>query len=119
MDEVILQFFSLPTLVLCLVVWCLVWFLRKVTEHFWTASKTNKLWNSLGLPVLPLVTGGLIGLLAKQYPFPEIFAASMSGRVFFGVVCGLASAHIYRIIKKFLKSKEDSSVDVDLEDLTK
>lgn len=120
MDELIMQFFSLPTLVLCLVIWCLVWVARKVTEYAWKGSKANKLWNELGLPVLPLGVGALIGLLAKQYPFPDVFGASVSGRVFFAVVCGLASAHVYRIVKKFLKTKEgEGPTDADLENLTK
>lgn len=117
MDNVLTELFSLSTVILCVGLWIAVLVERRVTEFFWKTLKAKKVWNELILPLLPLANGLTFGLLATKYPYPEVFAGSMSGRVFFSVVCGLASAHVYRILKKFWQDREDGSVDVNLDDL--
>lgn len=112
MDNVIGQLFTLPNLILCLMIWILVWVQRKVVEQAWKGAKTNKLWNHLFLPLGPLGTGAAIGATLSQYPYPEDFN-SFWARIFFCVVCGLVSSHAYKILKKFLRQEEgeDSSND--------
>ena len=117
MDNVIQEFLSMSTLVLCLLIGVFVLIERKAVEYFWKSNKSNRFWTELGLPSLPLLTGGLIGLFAAKYPYPELFSHSVSGRVFFSMVCGLLSAHVYRVVKKFWQARESGDVEVDLKDL--
>ena len=116
MENVIEQLFSLSTLVLCLMIWVLVWIQRKVVEYFWKNAKASKLWNELLLPLGPIGTGAIIGAAVSQYPYPEDFQ-SFWARIFFCVVCGLMSAHVYRIVKKFIKRKDDEAGSGDAPDL--
>ena len=52
-------------------------------------------WREWILPSGPVVLGGLIAYLFPMYPYPEVFAASITARVFFGMVAGGASGYAY------------------------
>lgn len=116
MDDVFNQLFTVANLIFCLIVAVLVEIQRRVVEKLWKNAKTNKWWNELFLPLGPLGTGGLLAGLIAQYPYPENFS-SFWPRVFFGVVCGLASAHVYRIAKKLLKKKEPEDIEASADSL--
>lgn len=107
MENVLEQLLSLSTIVLCLMISVLVEMQRKVITKIKPDLEKSKMWNEFWVPLGPLGTGALIGLFIEQYPWPADFTSTW-GRVFFGVVCGLASAHVYRVVKKFLVKKEDS-----------
>lgn len=77
---------------------------RKGMESLWPKLRANKIWNDVALPTLPIVVGAGIAFWAKKYPFPELIA-STSARVFFGAVCGGASAWGYRILKAIVKKQ--------------
>lgn len=106
MEKVFENFFTPSVLFFCLFVWGLVMIQRRIVEKFVTSLKTKKLWNDLFLPIGPVITGCIVALLAKKYPYPDPFNASLSARLFFGFVCGGASGYVYRIIKAFLTKKE-------------
>lgn len=108
---------TLPTLIFCLMVWILVWLQRKGIGLLWKNSKENKLWNEMFMPMSPPLLGGLVAAFVKMYPFPEQFAGSLSGRVFFGAVCGLLSGYVYRIVKRMLAKKESDSGDAEGDEL--
>src|SRR5574343_247857 len=103
--DVLEQFFSLPILVLCLVIWVLVFIQRKIVEIVLVKYKDSKIWRELLLPIGPPMTGGILAAVLKSFPFPEVLNYAPSGRIFCGIVCGLASGLIYRIIKQFLSAK--------------
>lgn len=108
------QLFSFPNLVFCLVVSVLVLIQRKLIEEvLWKNSVNNKWWNELCLPLAPMGTGALLAGLIAQYPYPEGFDVFW-GRVFFGIVCGMASGTVYRIAKKMWKEKEENTKDISL-----
>lgn len=107
MTDVLNQLFTVPNAVFCLMIWAAVLIQRKIVETLWKKAVTNKIWNSLVLPIWPMVTGGLLIWLVKAYPVPPDFAAT-GPRIIFGVVCGLLSAHVYKIVKE-LVSKQLSS----------
>jgi hypothetical protein len=117
MFETILgELFSLPTIVFAVVIYLQVLLFRKLVEAasvkvarffpdkwegFWV-----ELWREWVLPAAPVVFGGLTAYFVVQYPYPEIFASTDAGRLFFGIVAGLAAAYVYpRVLyyyKKFL-----------------
>ena len=100
MDDFISQFFTVNVIVFSLVIWVAVWVLRKVIELYFKKITSYESWRELFLPVLPVVVGGLLAVVAKQYPFPELFAKSVSSRMFLGIVCGMFSGFVYKLIKK-------------------
>ena len=67
-------------------------------------SKNSKLWKELILPVLPVVLGPTAAFLAKQYPYPNGLSSG-SARVAFGLVAGLLSGLVYRVLKSALGYK--------------
>lgn len=114
MDD-LAQLFTLSALVFCLMVWALVLIQRRVLLLAWKNAESNRFYRELFLPLGPIATGGLLAAFVSQYPFPEMFGASLSARIFFGVVCGLASSHAYRILKSFLMSKSAVAENSDSE----
>lgn len=111
------EFLNLSTIVFCLVVFCLVWVQRKVVEGLLPKLKDPKYkyshyWTELFVPIGPISTGGILGFLVSEYPYPEMFSTSTS-RTFFGIVCGLLSGLVYRLVKKnvlekFMNGKKES-----------
>lgn len=102
------QLFTIANIVFCLIIWALVWAQRKVTRMAWKNAEDNKYYRGLFLPISPLAVGGVLAGLVSSYPFPEDFQ-SFWARVFFGIVCGLISAHVYKIVKKLIQAKSDAA----------
>lgn len=105
MDDFAGQFFTVNAVVFALVIWVLVLAQKRVVNVLFTKIANTKIWLELILPFLPVIMGGVVALVAKKYPFPEAFAASASSRLFFGIVCGLFSGLVYRVIKSFILQK--------------
>jgi hypothetical protein len=99
-------------LLYCLSIAAIIFVVRKVVEYALDnpkiptgkMNKKSKFWRELILPILPVVIGPLGALLAKQYPYPEGLS-SLSGRLAFGLVAGLLSGLVYRLVSSFLLSK--------------
>lgn len=109
------QFFTVPMALLAIVVWVLVLAQRKVLELKWPNFKENRWWRELFLPLGPAGTGGILAVAIAKYPFPDVLAGSWEGRLFCGIVAGLGSGTVYRILKQFLALKsgqtDTSAVD--------
>jgi cytochrome bd-type quinol oxidase subunit 2 len=73
-------------------------FFPKDFDKWWSWA-----WRESILPALPLITGGVIGLLIEKYPYPEPFSFSLASRIFIGIVAGLFAAFFYPRIKFYLK----------------
>jgi hypothetical protein len=115
-DTVLESLFSIQTIVFAVVIYLQVLIFRKLIET--AASKVAyifpdkwepfwvELWREWILPAIPVIFGGLTSYLVVQYPYPEVFASSDAGRIFFGLVAGLAAAYVYpRVLfyyRKFL-----------------
>jgi hypothetical protein len=106
MDNILEQLITVPNILFCIIVALVVMGQRKAVEYFWKTAKDNHIWNELLLPLGPIGTGAGLAAVLKMYPFPEVFVASLWNRLILGAVCGLASAHVYKIAKKFIQSKE-------------
>jgi len=79
-------------------------------------NKLKKVWNELLLPVGPVIGGLVLGLLLKQYPYPEGISSD-SARGFFGLVAGLFSGLAYKIIKGLFLKKAEELQSSSIEDL--
>jgi len=116
MDTVFQALISWQFVLFCLGVAAITFVLRKLIEFFildnpkMPGTRTSKFWTDLVLPTFPVLFGCLVGLLGKQYPYPETLN-STSGRVLFGMVAGLFSGLIYRVVKSFLSSKFGVNID--------
>lgn len=117
MENLLLQLFALSNLIFCLMVWVLVWAQRKVIAMVWKGAETNKWYREILLPLGPIGTGGLLGAFVSEFPYPEGFT-SLAARVFYGVVCGLLSAHVYKMVKGFVnKHKEEIAANATPDEL--
>lgn len=68
------------------------------------ATKESRFWREVVLPISPVLIGALAGFFVQVYPFPEGIE-STSARIMFGMVAGLLSGLLFRIIKGALASK--------------
>lgn len=111
MDELLKIFLSWQFMIFCLGLSGMGFVFRKLIEYFILdnphvpASKHSMIWRSLILPIAPVVSGALAGYLAKGYPYPDGLASSEYGRISFGLVAGLLSGLVYRVIAELLRSK--------------
>jgi len=87
----------------------IVFVVRTIVEYF-QKNKEAKLWNKLILPVLPIISGGVVGRLLKSFPYPDGLTHYWD-RVIFGMVAGLLSTFMYRMIKN-LMFKKNSSIPI-------
>ena len=112
MDNVLQALLSWQFVFFALAIAAMTFVLKKVVEFAvdspniptGSMTKENRFWKELVLPISPVIMGTLVGLFAKMYPFPEGIESS-SARITFGMVAGLLSGLLYRIIKGALASK--------------
>ncbi len=109
MDPVLGMLLSWQFIVFGLAIAALLFVIRNFIEFslknwFKVGAKNKKIWHDLILPILPVLLGGLFGFLFKTYPYPNQLSSS-SSRVIFGLVAGLMSGLLYRVIKSLLFSK--------------
>lgn len=93
---------------LCLVAIMLV--IRKTVEFFWKNAPTSKLWNNLILVLLPILLGGGVGAIFKTYPYGAEMT-SLGDHVVFGVVAGLVSGLLFKVIKGLLGNQIQNMVN--------
>lgn len=111
MDELLRIFLSWQFMIFCLGLAAMGFILRKIIEYtildnpHVPGSKHSMIWRSLILPIAPVVSGAIAGYFAKNYPYPEGLGTSEYGRISFGLVAGLLSGLVYRVISELLKSK--------------
>lgn len=92
------QFFSLPTVVFIVGIGAIVLLVRRVVERTVPRVVATTWWPEIFLPLFPVALGVVIALVARQYPYPEVFAKAASARAFYGLVGGFFSSKIYRLI---------------------
>jgi hypothetical protein len=112
-------FLTWQFLIFCLGLSAITFVVRKVVEYFMSnfliLSGKNFfiLWRTVLLPIGPVVNGAIAGFLADGFPYPELLGSSSYGRFSFGLVAGLFSGLIYRVITSLLKSKLSQSTPDD------
>lgn len=111
MDDLLRIFLSWQFMIFCLGLAALGFIFRKIIEYaildnpHMPGSKHSMIWRSVILPIAPVVSGAVAGYFAKNYPYPEGLGASEYGRISFGLVAGLLSGLVYRVVTELLKSK--------------
>jgi hypothetical protein len=82
--------------------------LRIVVEYFMELGHIdpdkNKLWNKVMLPILPVIIGAIWATHLRAFPYPDNMV-SRPDRLIFGLVAGLLSGLIYRVVKAVLYQK--------------
>lgn len=114
LDALVQAVFNPQTLFICMAVYVITYFGRKVIEGTWKILIANgtfrqtvtldRLWNEVFLPVFPVLVGGLMGLMAKTFIWPEITNGTRGGRILYGAICGMFSSFVYNRIRAWLKS---------------
>lgn len=108
MDTVFQALLSWQLLFACLAIAAATLVFRKIIEYLMEThlnfQKSAKLWTDLILPIFPVVFGSVVSLFAKGLPFPDGITTG-SARFACGLVAGLLSGLVYRVIKSFLASK--------------
>lgn len=109
MDNALQSLLSLSFLFACLSIAAVTYVVKQIVEFvldkpYIPASKASVIWKGLILPILPVVLGALMSYFGAGYKYPEELD-SPSGRVAFGLVAGLFSGLIYRVLKSILTSK--------------
>lgn len=115
--------FQTPFLIMCTYLCALV--LRRTLETFWAVLLVNGkvkptktgaiLWNEF-LWVSPIVIGALFGLMTKTFIWPDVTNGTLTGRLFYGAVCGFFAAFGYSRIRAFLKVYTAASATDKVED---
>ncbi len=109
LDKMFEVFASWQTMFLCLSVFLLVFGIRRIVETAAPVVKTNKWWNEVSLPLLPLIVGMVMGLLAKSFPWPVVIGTSLWARGMYGAICGLASGWVYTRFRSIMKNWNQGS----------
>lgn len=119
MDSAIDQLLSLGSMIFAVSIVIVTFFIRRVVETQWPDLRKQADENAIAttylnnfarwyqtviLYAIPVVVGGLLGLLKITYFFPESIQTA-GGRLFFGGVVGWFSSAIYKVVKKMLASK--------------
>ena len=91
-----------------LCVFAVVFILRTIMEYLLKnvkiIAKKSKLWNEVILPIAPPIIGVIMSMFGKSLPYPENLTTS-GGKIEFGLVAGLLSGLMYRVVKSFIASK--------------
>jgi hypothetical protein len=119
MENALSQFLSLQTIVYCIVIYFITMGFRFVIEALavkvayvfpdkWEPQFIEA-WREWILPSAPVILGGVVAYALPMYPYPEVFATSITARVFFGMVAGGASGNAYRFFKYYVNKFTPSS----------
>lgn len=102
------DFIKWQTIVFSLGIFVAVLILRKVVEGFYPflrkstpRNRKQMLWESVVLPVLPPVLGGIFALFTPELLQPSL--TTVHSQVVFGAVCGFLSTYAYMILKAVVK----------------
>jgi glucan phosphoethanolaminetransferase (alkaline phosphatase superfamily) len=119
MDPILQVLLSWQFVLFGLAVAAVMYVIRLIVEYIASVLKkdlsTSNLWNNLLLPILPVFFGVAAAIVLKKFPYPgftpDIHGVVARGdRIIFGLVAGLFSTVMYRVIKSLLYQKLTSAV---------
>lgn len=117
MDLALSMLLSWQFVLFCLGIAALTYVVRIIVEYALAQYNKldSKLWKEVLLPIGPVVSGPFIAKIFESYPYPSDLK-SVGGRVVFGLVAGLFSGLVYKIIKGLLGDKyKEKAEDAGLE----
>lgn len=109
MDQILQTLLSWQLMLFGLAIVSVMFIFRNIVEYFTKVNKISKIWNDLALPSLPPILGVLGGWALKTFPYPNDLT-TRSGRIVFGLVAGLMSSLLYRIVKAMIIQKAQAVV---------
>lgn len=113
MDPILQMLLSWQFVLFGLAISAILFVVRKFVEfgmEKWAVlAKESKLWNDLLLPIAPVVLGGGLAVIIKQFPYPDNLTSG-SSRFVFGLVAGLLSTLLYRIVNSLLGQKISDAI---------
>lgn len=116
MDEVVSHILSYKFVLMCVIVWIITFFIRRVVETARPSLKkaadetehkqtyTNRLavwWNDVILHAIPVVLGSLLAIIMKDMAPDTVWYS----RAIYGVLPGWLSAFIYKLLRQTLKKR--------------
>jgi multisubunit Na+/H+ antiporter MnhE subunit len=112
MDELIQTVINPQTLFICLAIYVITYTLRSFIDVILNILKSkgiggqlfDRLWNEIFLAILPIIVGGILGLMAKTFIWPDITNGTQWGRIFYGAICGLFSSFVYNRVRAWISS---------------
>ena len=114
MDPILQVLLSWRFVMFGLAIAAIMYVLRTVLEYVvglcHGSLANSKFWNDLLLPILPVFMGAASAYLLRLFPYPG-FTPDANGhillgdRIIFGLVAGLLSTLMYRVIKALLYQK--------------
>jgi hypothetical protein len=108
MDPILTILLSWQFILFGLAVAGVVYVVRILVEYFIQLAKrdpkTSKFWSELVLPILPVVLGAVAAVKLKSFPYPDGLV-TRGDRIIFGLVAGLLSTLLYRIVKGLISAK--------------
>lgn len=111
MDSILSTLLSWQFVVFGLAVVAALFVFRRIVEYtldiYFKVDKQSKLykfWTELLLPTLPMLLGSGGAVLISTFPYPNDLT-TVGSRFVFGLVAGLMSGLLYRIIKSTLVNK--------------
>jgi hypothetical protein len=112
MDPILSVLISWQFILFGLAVAGVMYVLRILVEYFMQLANhdptKSKLWGEVLLPILPVIIGAVGALKFRTFPYPDNLDTK-GDRIIFGLVAGLLSTLIYRIIKSLLSAKTISN----------
>lgn len=108
-----LQFLTWQFVMFCMGVATITSVIRNMVEFAYEDAKKTKLWTKLILVVMPVVIGGIAGAFLTG-PYPEGIN-DRDSRIIYGIVAGLFSSQLYRILKGILNAKIGASEEAEEE----
>lgn len=107
MDPILQTLLSWQFILFGLAIAAIVYVVRKIIEFlmdtYTSFSKESKLWNLI-LTILPIFLGPLVAGLVKTLPYPNGLSTT-GARIIFGLVAGLMSTTLYRVVNDLLGQK--------------
>jgi phosphoglycerol transferase MdoB-like AlkP superfamily enzyme len=117
MDPILTILLSWQFILFGLAVAGIVYVVRILVEYFLQLAKkdpkTSKFWSELVLPILPVVLGAVAAVKFKSFPYPDGLV-TRGDRIIFGLVAGLLSTLLYRVVKGLLSAKESSQQTINV-----
>lgn len=108
MDPILQVLLSYQMIIFGLAVVAVVFVIRKIVEYimetFFPKGLTSHFYNDVILPIMPILLGVIAGIFFRKFPYPDGLT-TFGDRIIFGMVAGLLSSLIYRVVKSLLFQK--------------
>jgi hypothetical protein len=117
MDELLRIFLTWQFILYSLSIAGATFIVRRLLEFFvlnnpqLPGNSSSRVWRGIILPFFPLILGTIGGVVVNSFPYPEGLGGSHVGRAMFGMVAGLFSGLLFRVINELLRMKTTSQIN--------